>query len=132
MTPKPPIHPSQYGRPAALARPVARPEPPAPLPTPPDCRRAAWSLANAAAALAAMARGEVPAEEAIARRGDCATCDMRCTDEAGDFCGVCGCAVGAAGAPLRIFDLTRYKEDPADPLCKHSQRPAGKGWKKRA
>lgn len=109
-------------------KPKAAPKPTAPLPQSP-CARAKATLGNATSVAKAIARGTVDEATQAARQATCATCPHRCEDVEGNFCGLCGCGIGG-GAPLRILDLTRYREGeaPNEKLCKHPKRAQGQGW----
>lgn len=93
------------------------------------CARAKATLGNAASVAKAIARGTIDKPTQEARQATCATCPHRCEDADGNFCGLCGCGIGG-GAPLRILDLTRYREGeaPNEKLCKHPRRELGLGW----
>ena len=103
------------------------------------CFRAPLTVENMHEALGAfLTRQKVDENTRQARLDACQACELRCTDEDGDFCGAgCGCGLGGSRpVMLRVAkalgidaDLTLYSEAQGG-LCKHPQRHLGKGWKR--
>lgn len=101
------------------------------------CFRAILNLENVKKAMGdILARQKIDENTRSLRLDACQSCDMRCSDKDGDFCGAgCGCGIGGA-RPIMMrvakvvgidADLTAYSEKNGA-LCKHPQRHAGKGW----
>lgn len=104
-----------------------------------NCFRAELTLENARLALSSI-HGRERVSDVIRdeRLAACAKCDLKCTDEDGDFCGAgCGCGLGGSKPlVLRVAaslgwdaDMTLYTEKNGG-LCKHPKRHLGQGWGK--